>query len=54
MDSLSEKMVNFSREIKTIKISKQPSPAPVPHICNPRYSGGRDQEDLSSKPAWAK
>jgi hypothetical protein len=52
MDSLSEKMVNFSREIKTIKISKQPSPAPVPHICNPRYSGGRDQEDLSSKPVW--
>jgi hypothetical protein len=24
---------------------------PVPHACNPNYSGGRDQEDRSSKPA---
>jgi hypothetical protein len=23
----------------------------VPHACNPSYSGGRDQEDLGSKPA---
>jgi hypothetical protein len=23
------------------------------HICNPSYSGGRDQEDRSSKPAQA-
>jgi hypothetical protein len=27
--------------------------APVAHVCNPSYSGGRDQEDRSSKPAWA-
>jgi hypothetical protein len=26
---------------------------PVIHTCNPSYSGGRDQEDHSSKPAWA-
>jgi hypothetical protein len=26
--------------------------APVAHTCNPSYSGGRDQEDHSSKPAW--
>jgi hypothetical protein len=26
--------------------------APVDHACNPRYSGGRDQEDHSSKSAW--
>jgi hypothetical protein len=25
----------------------------VDHACNPGYSGGRDQEDCSSKPAWA-
>jgi hypothetical protein len=25
--------------------------APVAHICNPSYSGGRDQEDCGSKPA---
>jgi hypothetical protein len=25
----------------------------VAHICNPNYSGGRDQEDRSSKPAQA-
>jgi hypothetical protein len=28
-------------------------PAPVAHACNPSYSGGRDQEDCSLKPAWA-
>jgi hypothetical protein len=22
------------------------------NACNPHYSGGRDQEDHSSKPAW--
>jgi hypothetical protein len=26
---------------------------PVAHACNPSYSGGSDQEDPSSKPAWA-
>jgi hypothetical protein len=26
----------------------------VVHICNPSYSGGRDQEDRSSKSSWAK
>jgi hypothetical protein len=25
----------------------------VADFCNPSYSGGRDQEDLGSKPAWA-
>jgi hypothetical protein len=25
----------------------------MPHACNPSYSGGRDQEDQSSKPARA-
>jgi hypothetical protein len=24
----------------------------VAHTCNPSYSGGRDQEDHGSKPAW--
>jgi hypothetical protein len=28
-------------------------PGTVAHTCNPSYSGGRDQEDCSSKPAWA-
>jgi hypothetical protein len=27
--------------------------AQVAHTCNPSYSGDRDQEDWSSKPAWA-
>jgi hypothetical protein len=26
----------------------------VAHACNPSYSGGRDEEDHSSKPAWLK
>jgi hypothetical protein len=30
------------------------SQAPVIHACNPSYSGDRDQEDRSSKPAQAK
>jgi hypothetical protein len=25
----------------------------VAHACNPNYSGGRDQKDRGSKPAWA-
>jgi hypothetical protein len=25
----------------------------VAHACDPSYSRGRDQEDLSSKPGWA-
>jgi hypothetical protein len=29
------------------------SQVPVAHTCNPSYSGGRDQEDPSLKPAWA-
>jgi hypothetical protein len=29
------------------------SQALVVHTCNPSYSGGRDQEDHSSKPAQA-
>jgi hypothetical protein len=28
-------------------------PMSVAHACNPRYSGGRDQEDCGSKPAQA-
>jgi hypothetical protein len=29
------------------------SQVPVAHTCKPSYSGGRDQKDLGSKPAWA-
>jgi hypothetical protein len=29
------------------------SQAQVSHTCNPSYSGGRDQEDCSSKPSQA-
>jgi hypothetical protein len=32
----------------------QDCPALVVHACNPRYSGGRDQEDYSLKPAHYK
>jgi hypothetical protein len=32
---------------------KKMSPVLVNHSCNPSYSGGRDQENLSSKPPWA-
>jgi hypothetical protein len=33
--------------------SEKVSWAPVDHACNPSNSGGRDQEDHSSKPAQA-
>jgi hypothetical protein len=26
---------------------------PLTQACNPSYSGGRDQEDCGSRPAWA-
>jgi hypothetical protein len=29
------------------------SRVPAAHACNPSYSGGRDQENRSSKQAWA-
>jgi hypothetical protein len=31
----------------------RPEPGMGAHVRNPSYSGGRDQEDRSSKPAWA-
>jgi hypothetical protein len=31
----------------------KPGRALVTHTCNSSYSGGRDQEDLGSEPAWA-
>jgi hypothetical protein len=36
-----------------LDINKHKKPVPVAYIYNPSYSGGRDQEDQSSKPAWA-
>jgi hypothetical protein len=38
---------------KDIEIMCQKHTVLVAHACNPSYSGGRDQEDCSSKPAWA-
>jgi hypothetical protein len=31
---------------------KEMDQALVAHICIPSYSGGREQEDCTSKPAW--
>jgi hypothetical protein len=40
---------------KTVDFSKPGvSLMPVAHTCNPSYSGGRDQEDRGSRPAWGK
>jgi hypothetical protein len=45
---------NFSpTKEKKRKRKKKVSQVPVAHTCNPSYSGGRDQEDGSSKPAQA-
>jgi hypothetical protein len=46
------KIENWSKEHETIKkITK--SQAPVAHSCNSSYSGSKDQEDRSLKPAQA-
>jgi hypothetical protein len=34
-------------------LKKQKEPASVAHVCNPSYSGGRDQEDCGLKTAQA-
>jgi hypothetical protein len=36
---------------KNLKLKMIISQAPVAHTCRPSYSGDRDQEDHSSKPA---
>jgi hypothetical protein len=43
------------REICLVNFCQKPVflQAPVAHACNPSYSGGRDQEVCSSKPAQA-
>jgi hypothetical protein len=46
---VSRKCTSLGGLLKVLKISW----ASVAHICNPSYSGGRDQEDRSLKPAWA-
>jgi hypothetical protein len=42
----------YDLKICNLKIKRR-NQTPVTNICNPSYSGGRDQEDLGSKPAWA-
>jgi hypothetical protein len=38
---------------KTIQLKQWASQAPMAHTCNTSYSGGRDQQDCSSKPTQA-
>jgi hypothetical protein len=38
---------------KILRKKKKSCEVPVAHTCNPKYSGGRVQEDCSSKPAQA-
>jgi hypothetical protein len=45
----------FKKLLELISISlkwQETGQAPVAHTCNPNYSGDRDPEDCSSKPAW--
>jgi hypothetical protein len=41
-----------TRQNTSLKMSKTDW-VPVAHACNPSYSGGIDQENHGSKPAWA-
>jgi hypothetical protein len=45
---------NFGRGKDIVLKNVSSSPAPVAHTYNPSYSGGRDQEDCSSKPVQGK
>jgi hypothetical protein len=49
-----DKKVAIAWEVISTFVTKSvyPNLAQVAHICNPSYSGGRDQEDPGSKPAW--
>jgi hypothetical protein len=44
---------SLAHESNTDIPTKQTCGSPVAHICNPSYSGGRDQEDRGSKPTRA-
>jgi hypothetical protein len=46
-------ILNFLHEGGVLLKNRKPSRALVAHSYNPRYSGGRDQEDHDSKPAQA-
>jgi hypothetical protein len=48
-----ENNINYLRVNYDNKSIKNMGQALVAHTCNPTYSGGRDQEDHGSKPAWA-
>jgi hypothetical protein len=41
------------RTIESVQYKKDSGQAPVAHACDPSYSGGKDQEDSSSKAAGA-
>jgi hypothetical protein len=45
--------LNFSTAKKSFSKFLCSSWALVANTCEPSYSGGRDQEDLGSNPAWA-
>jgi hypothetical protein len=45
--------ISHLKNIGPLNYNNVPSWVPVAHTCNPGYSGDRDQEDHSSKPAQA-
>jgi hypothetical protein len=52
-------LINFNKFYGSLDFIMRPclkkekiSWVPLAHACNPSYSGGRDQEDRGSKPAW--
>jgi hypothetical protein len=45
--------VAFQSHSEEFLLKRENSQTPVAHAYNPSCSGGRDQEDLGSKPAWA-
>jgi hypothetical protein len=51
---ISSKWIKYLSRRKNKFLNGKVNLALVAHICNPSYSGGRDQEDSSLKPAWAK
>jgi hypothetical protein len=49
----SEKVLLTNELISGLFKKEKVSRVPMVHDCNPSYSGGKDQEDQGSRPAWA-
>jgi hypothetical protein len=48
------RLLVVDRKLENVLLRYWSEPGAVTHVYNTTYSGGRDWEDLGSRPAWAK